>query len=567
MKINVNERNRAFVLFLIFNAWVLFIVVHLFKIQVFSYSKFRSRVSAQTKRTFKLHPKRGTIYDGSGEVLAISVKTKSAAISGKEDQKAMATFRKVSGKIKLSSGKKKEIVGRIKRGNRFIWVKRKLSDKEYLLMKRLNETVENGAPIVFVDEYKRIYPQEERAAHILGGVGIDEQGLAGLEYAMDSQIKGHGGLVNGMVDARQKIFNFEYLEHPQPGKDVYLTIDSTLQYFVEQELAESVHANNAKGGAVIVMESTTGSILAMASYPFYRPDQISKTSNKFLRNKCTSFLYDPGSTFKVVLAASAFENKVVTPQQSVNCRNGKLTISDSTITDTHSFQTLSFEEVIVKSSNVGAATIGLRLGKKRYYQTILKFGFGSKTGIKLPAEENGILNPVSRWNDVSVAFLSHGYEISVTPLQMARAFNVIATGGYLVRPYIIKSIDGNPVRPYERKKVLSDSTCRKLVSIMTEVVKRGTGKKTFIKGVQIAGKTGTAQKLKNGQYIQKHIASFGGFFPAEDPKITMFVMIDEPHPLFYGGDVAAPLFKEIAKKLLVYLNIFPQNNGMNEISI
>ena len=567
MNINRNERNRAFVLFLIFNAWVIFIVVVLFKIQVFSYSKYRSRVSAQTKRTFKLHPKRGTIYDGFGEVLAISIETKSAAISAKNKQKAMATFRNVVKKIKMPSSKQKEIVERIKRGNRFIWLKRKLSENEHQALQYVNDHSENSTPIFFVDEYKRIYPREERAAHILGGVGIDEQGLAGLEYEMDSQIKGHGGLVNGMVDARQKVFNLEYLEYPESGKDVFLTIDSTLQYFVEQELEKNVRQHNAKGGAVIVMDSQSGAILAMASYPFYRPDRISKTSNKILRNKCTSFLDDPGSTFKIVLASSAFENNIVQPHQSVNCRNGKMSVSDRTITDSHSFQTLSFEEVIVKSSNVGAATIGMKLGRNRYYQSILKFGFGSKTGIRLPAEENGILNPVARWNDVSVAFLSHGYEISVTPMQMIRAFNVIATGGYLVRPFIIKNIDGVGARPYKRTKVLSDSTARKMVSIMTEVVKRGTGKKTFIEGIEIAGKTGTAQKLKNGEYIETHIASFGGFFPANNPRITMFVMIDEPRPLFYGGDVAAPLFKTITKKLLVYLNIFPQQNGMNEISV
>jgi cell division protein FtsI (penicillin-binding protein 3) len=547
--------------------WVLVIIGYLFKIQVFSYSKYRSRVSAQTKRTFKLHPKRGTIYDGSGEVLAISVKTKSAALSAKDEVKAMSTFRKVVKKIKLSSGKRKEIIERIKRGNRFIWLKRKLSDREYLKLKSLNKQSRHDTPIFFVDEYRRIYPQEERAAHILGGVGIDEQGLAGLEYEMDSQIKGHGGLVNGMVDARQKVFNLEYIEFPETGKDVYLTIDSTLQYFVEQELRKSVRSYNAKGGAVIVMDTMSGAILAMASYPFYRPDRISKTSSQLLRNKCTSFLYDPGSTFKIVLAASAFENNIVKPHQSINCRNGSMTISDSTITDSHAFQTLSFEEVIVKSSNVGAATVGLRLGKKRYYKSILQFGFGSKTGVRLPAEENGILNPVSKWNDVSVAFLSHGYEISVTPMQMVRAFNVIATGGFLVRPFIIKKVDGVAVRPFKRERVLQDSTCKKLKGIMSQVVKRGTGKKTSIDGISIAGKTGTAQKLKNGKYIEKHIASFGGFFPAGNPRITMFVMIDEPRPLFYGGDVAAPLFKSITKKLLVYLNLFPQSAGVKEISI
>jgi cell division protein FtsI (penicillin-binding protein 3) len=250
-----------------------------------------------------------------------------------------------------------------------------------------------------------------------------------------------------------------------------------------------------------------------------------------------------------------------------NCYNGRYKLEARTITDVHPHEKLSFEDIIIKSSNIGAARIGLRLGKERYFRTIQRFGFGRETGVRLPAEEKGILNPLERWGASSVASISFGYEISVTPLQMARAFNVIASGGYLVSPRLLESVVGMRVRQPGRTRVLSAETYHRLLPILTEVVRRGTGRKTHIEGIDIAGKTGTAHKNIRGKYEKVYIASFGGFFPAQNPRVTVYVIVDEPKGLFYGGDVAAPLFRDVTRKLMISLRVFPEVDGSNEIRI
>lgn len=567
MKINNNERNRAFILFMVISVWIVFIIFTLVKIQVFSYDKYLSRVNAQSKRIFSLHPKRGTIYDSQHEVLAISVKTKSAFLNARDINSAASVFQRIKKLILLDTGTRRAISRRINRGERFIWIKRKLTDVEFRILEQFRSGLKDKTILGFVDEHKRVYPQKTMAAHILGGVGIDEQGLEGIEFGLNHLIKGKGGRVKVLVDARRKVFDLEYLSHPISGKDVYLTIDSSIQYFVERELEEGIKRFKAKGGTVIVMDSRSGAILSMASFPYYFPERIQYTSSRVLRNKAVAFLYDPGSTFKVILAASALENEACYPGQVIDCYHGEMKVRDRTITDIHPFDRLTFEDIIIKSSNVGAARIAMRLGKKRYYESIKNFGFGLKSGIRLPAEERGILNPLDRWTNVSLAFLAHGYEISVTPIQMIRAFNVIASDGYLVTPYILKKIEGVGVPGRERIRILSSATARRVKMIMTEVVNRGTGRKTKFEGIDIAGKTGTAQKIKNGKYIEKHVSSFGGFFPADQPLITMFVLIDEPGNQYYGGDVAVPVFRAIAQKLMVYLKVFPILDGRNEIRL
>ncbi len=567
IKINKKERNRAFILFIVFSIWVLFIVYKLVKIQVFDYTKYISKVKSQCNRIFSLHPKRGTIYDCNGDVLAISIKTKSAFLSNKDKKESMKIYRLLSKKISLTNGERKNIKKRINKDRKFIWIKRKLEDREYKKLKKIKNDLSSKSTLGFVDEYKRIYPQKTLAAHALGGVGVDEQGLCGIEYSVDSLIRGKGGKVKVLIDARGKIFEIEYLKQPVAGKDIFLSIDSSVQFFVEKELKRTVEKFRAKRGSVIVMNSRDSSILAMASYPFYDPSRIKYTSQRVLKNAAVSFLYDPGSTFKIILASSALENGVCYPQQVFNCYNGIFHIKNRTIYDVHPYDKLTFEKIIINSSNIGAARIGLRLGKEKYYRTLKSFGFGSKTGINLPAEEYGILNSLKRWSNISVAFLSFGYEIAVTPIQMVRAFNVIASGGYLIKPNILKGVDRIVLPEVRKVKILSSSTRHIMTSIMIEVVNTGTGKQAKIEGIDIAGKTGTAKKLKNGRYEDCYVSSFGGFFPAQDPRITMFIVIDEPKGKYYGGEVAAPLFKRITKRLLIYLNIFPELDKRNEIRI
>jgi cell division protein FtsI/penicillin-binding protein 2 len=563
MNSNRQGKKRFFVLAIFFFIWIFLIAFKLFDMQVLDYTTYLAKVKAQTNRVEELHSKRGTITDRNGEILAISLLSKSAFISNKDNVLSLAIFKKFCGLLALGNSQKINISKRIRRGEKFIWIKRKLSDDEYLKIRPLALSNDAAGTIDFIDEYRRVYPQKRIASHILGGVGVDEQALGGIETSLDSEIKGRGGKLKVLIDARKKIFQFKVMEQPVTGRDIRLSIDSGLQFFVEKELAAAVEKYQAAGGAVIVMNSRDGQVLAMASNPDYCPENIWSTPLPVLKNKAISFLYDPGSTFKIVLAASALENRVCGRQEMFDCYNGVYMIRDRQITDVHPFAQLSFDDIIIHSSNIGAAQIGRRLGGGKYFQTIEKFGFGRRTGIRLPAEENGILNSPQKWSGVSLAFLSFGYEIAVTPLQMAAAFNVLASGGFFIRPEIIR--DDPPGASQAR--VLTAANQQRLTEILSAVVSRGTGKQAEIAGLEIAGKTGTAHKVKTGKYTGSYVSSFGGFFPARDPQVTVFVMIDEPQGLHFGGDVAAPVFKAIAEKIMLYLRFFPDLPAENEIRL
>ena len=563
MNSNRQGKKRFFVLTIFFFIWIFLIAFKLFNMQVLDYTTYMAKVRAQTNRVEELHPKRGTITDRHGEILAISLLSKSAFISNKDNALSLAVFKKFCGLLALDNSQKMKIVKRIRRGEKFIWIKRKLTDDEYLKIRPLALSKETAGTIDFIDEYRRVYPQNKIASHILGGVGIDEQALGGIETSLDPEIRGRGGKLKVLIDARKKIFQFKYLEQPVAGRDIHLSIDTALQFFVERELAAAVKKYQAVGGAVIVMSSRDGQILAMASNPDYCPENIWRTPLPVLKNRAISFLYDPGSTFKIVLAASALENRVCGRQEMFDCHNGAFMIRDRQITDVHPYGQLSFDDIIIHSSNIGAAEIGRRLGGEKYFQTIEKFGFGRRTDILLPGEENGILNSPKKWSGVSLAFLSFGYEIAVTPLQMAAAFNVLASGGFFIRPEIV--LEDTPGSGQTR--VLSLASQQRLTEILTAVVSRGTGKQAGISGLEIAGKTGTAHKVKMGKYVGSYVSTFGGFFPAHDPQVTVFVMIDEPLGLHFGGEVAAPVFKAIAERIMLYLQLFPDLPAQNEIRL
>jgi cell division protein FtsI (penicillin-binding protein 3) len=572
MDINKGERNRGFLLFLFFCFWVLFVAASLVKIQVLDYGENVARVQSQSNRMFTLHSKRGAIYDSSGEILAISIKTKSAFLSNKNKAESRQLFKRVlRNKIRLTAQERKNILRRIEGEDKFIWIKRKLTEGEYRKLAKIKSTSRGSSSLDFIEEYKRIYPQQATASHILGGVGIDEQGLAGIEYSLESLIRGKDCKVKVEQDARRKVFSLQYLEEPGDGRDVHLTIDSPVQFFVEKELEDTVKKYHAKSGTVIVMDSRDGAILAMANYPDYNPADIKRVPSALLKNKAISFLYHPGSTFKIVLASTALERNICSPQQKFNCYNGVYEVRNLKIFDDHGHDRLSFEDIIIYSSNIGAARIGEKLGRNRLYKGIDKFSFGSRTDIRLPGEERGIFNPLSGWTGVSVAFLSHGYEIAVTPLQMLRAFNALANNGYLIQPYIVKKIDGVILKRPEPQKILSPGTVHRMVAIMTQVVEKGTGKSARIEGMSIAAKTGTTKRISRkkitGAGNDKYVSSFGGFFPANNPRVTMFVVVNEPRGQYYGGHVAAPLFKSIAEKLMIYLEIFPELDNKNEIRL
>lgn len=560
------RRVLALSFFLLF--WLGVIVVRLVSLQLLDYRKYSGRVKAQSEREYDLIPKRGTIFDSRGEILAISVKAKSLAFRNRDTELSLRLLERVWRVIQAPSGQKVAVTKRLRGGDKFVWVKRKLEDSEYGALQAMTVSAAEKEIMDFVDEYRRVYPQKQTAAHILGGVGIDEQPLCGVEQSLDSVIRGKGGKYSVQIDARRKIFQTRLLEEAIPGRDIHLTIDSALQYFVEQALAEAVSNSKALGGAAVVLEAQTGRVLAMASNPVFFPEEISrafKENRETVKNRAVSFLYDPGSTFKVILAAAALESRTCTPDEIIDCGNGTLRVHDLVISDVHTKGQLSFTDVIVHSSNVGAAKVGMRLGADNYYRWIRRFGFGDRSGIPLPGEEAGLLWPPKRWTEVSIAYLAHGYEINVTPLQMARAFNVLAAGGRLLKPEILQGVAGEERRPQPGVPVLSPQTLQQMEGIMRQVVSRGTGTKAEVDGLEIAGKTGTAQKVKDHRYTKDHIASFGGFFPVQRPRITIFVVIDEPVGAYYGGDVAAPVFRAIAEKIIYRMNMFPETGQEREI--
>lgn len=567
MALNRMERSRGLVVFYIILVWGLFLTVMLVKVQIVDYSHNILKVRSQSKRIFDSHPKRGTIYDRNGQILAISVEAYSAFFSNRNPEQTMQLFEKVNRVLHLKSSERKEVWHRIRNGDRFIWIKRKLTTEEHRKLAELQEKEKAADVLGFWKEHKRIYPQGETAAHILGGVGIDEQGLEGIEFALDREIKGQGGQMEALLDARKQVFRFEYIKQPVPGKDVYLTIDTAIQFFVERALNQAVETLSAKGGSVVVMDSRNGELLAMASAPGYHPARLASESRNRIKNRAVSLLYDPGSTFKLVTASAALEENVCYPQQVFDCANGEMRYRGEVITDHKPFSNLTFEEVLIYSSNIGAAKIALKLGRDKFYHAISAFGFGQKTGLPLPAEERGLLHPVKRWSDVSTAFLAFGYEILVTPIQMTQAFNVLASGGCLLPPRLVLRVGNGRLFAGDTFRVISDSTCSRMVSILQEVVTKGTGKKADIAGLEVAGKTGTAKKVVNGKYSRSYMSSFGGFFPAPDPRVTIYVVVDEPQDIYYGGDVAAPLFREIAESVMVYMKIFPKQNRGEEIRL
>ncbi len=539
--------------------WGMLLVGRLFQLQILNYSFYLNRIKEQTYRQINLLAKRGTIFDRNGNILAISVESKSLFLINKDHRLSFQVVQQLKKNIDIPNRNK--IYERIKKGERFIWIKRLLSESEYIKVQNINFSKEEKNIINFLSEYKREYPLKKIAAHILGGVGLDERPLAGIELTQNSSLGGKGGKVEVLLDARRRIFDWKYLEKPQKGSDIYLTIDANLQYFIQKELEQFIFNENASGGAVIVLDSKNGEVLAMASYPDFSPEEISRAKDFQLKNLAVAMLYHPGSTFKIVTASAALESNICFPQQYFNLNNGALKVENLTIRDVHPYSNLSFEEIIINSSNVGAAKIGMILGKEKLFQAIKNFGFSQKTGIELPDEEKGIFSPPNRWSKVSLPFIAHGYEIAVTPLQICRMFNVIASGGLLLTPHLLKKDD------LPAEKILSPGTVQRISKIMVHAVEEGTGKKAIIPGVKIAGKTGTTKIISKNKSNSGYISSFGGFFPAENPIITMFVVIDNPKKGYYGGDVAAPLFRNIAEKILLYLNIIPEINPLSEIRL
>lgn len=550
---------------LVFFCLLAFIVAgRAFQLQVLKRDQLCRLAERQYKNKVPLVPKRGTIYSRGYEELAVTVEVDSIYAEPDAVEDAKLAAKKLAPVLSVS---RKELEERLSASKSFVWLARKVSPS---LIERVKSLDIQG--IGFVKENKRFYPNAELASHVVGFSGIDGSGLGGIELAQDVQIKGKVELIRAERDAlgKRTLPNDFGFEESLAGNSVVLTIDKTIQYTAERELAEAVKKSGAKGGTAIVMDPKSGEVLAMANYPQFNPNDLSSYPQAFLKNRAIVDTYEPGSTFKVFLLAAALEEGVVKPEDTFFCENGSMELAGKVIHDTHKYGTLTVSEIMKFSSNIGASKIAAKLGKERYYGYLTSFGFGSPSGIELRGEGSGILRSVNKWSKLDLANVSFGQGVSVTPLQLTTAFSAIANGGYLMRPYLVKDIldrDGKVIKrnqPQIVEKVIGGDTASKVTDMLKDVVAEGgTGTAAALAGYDVAGKTGTAQKVSEGGrgYGGKHVASFIGFVPAQSPELVVLVAVDEPVGVQYGGVVAAPVFKAIAESSLRYLNTPKKNEG------
>ncbi len=526
--------------------------------------QLQDRADQQKQRVVELAPQRGAILDRNGDPLAISLDAESLyadPVLVPEPEKAAVAL---AGPLKMSQAELKQLLSGKKR---FVWIKRKLDPE---VAKQVRQLKIPG--LQFVAEHKRFYPQGEIGAHVVGFTGLDPKGLEGIELEYDQQLQGEPGRLMSQCDARGRGMATEeqLVQGGAPGHSLQLTIDRSLQYVAEKELARVVKEFKAKSGTVVVMEPSSGKILAMASNPDYNPNLPGNVRTSSRRNRAVTDLDEPGSTFKPFLLAGALEEKIVRPGQKTYCENGRYEVGGKTIRDTKKHGNLTLEEMLKYSSNIGFAKLGKALERERFYSYIHDFGFGEATGLDLPGEAQGLLRPASRWFEIDLAAISFGQGISVTPVQIATAMSAIANGGLLMEPYVVERVvdaEGQTVEqrlPQVRRRVVSEATAKLVREMMVSVTEPGgTGTLAALPGYQVAGKTGTAQKVDpvtGGYSVDKRVSSFIGFVPADVPALVISVTIDEPDGKGYGGVVAAPVFARVAEQSLSYLNILPKGS-------
>ena len=533
--------------------WAVVIESRLVYLQVLQHDALARRADRQQQSTRDLPAKRGEILDRHGRVLAYSVDARTiVAVPTELGDPAQVAATLCQALDDCSRADRRALADRIRRGKQFAYVRRQASPEQ---ARRVEALALDG--ITFITESQRRYPNRELASHLLGYVGTDSVGLGGIESTHDSLIKGKPGTVLVQTDARRHAFS-RVERPPTAGATLELTIDRNLQFIVERELRRGVAENQARAGSAVVMDPRNGEILAMASWPTFNPNVYRDANDEERRNRSVQDLFEPGSIFKIVTASAALEQKLIRPDDLIDARGGTLRVGPHTFTDTHDHGVLSFTDVIVKSSNVGAIKVGLRLGAERLVSYVNAFGFGQRLSLDFPGENPGIVWEASKLSDGAIASVSMGYQVGVTPLQIAAAVSAVANGGELMQPRAVRAVISEGRRTRVPHKVIGRAiepgVAAELTTIMEEVVARGTGTPAKIDGQTVAGKTGTAIKLVNRSYRghSEYNASFVGFLPSRDPVFTIVVAIDSPHGKngYYGGPVAAPIFQRIATAAL-----------------
>jgi cell division protein FtsI (penicillin-binding protein 3) len=561
-------RSRIFIGAVIFGIWTASIQARLVFLQVVERADMQARADRQHLRTLTAPAKRGEIVDRNGNVLAYSVDADSVFADPSEIESPDKVAQLVCAALdECGPRERQEMTQNLRRDSQFVYLARKLSPDEAQRVKALELK-----GVAFIKESRRYYPKKELAAHVLGYVGLDNTGLAGLESTYDTQIRGAEGKILVQTDARRHALSSRVDRPATAGVALELTIDQYLQHIAERELRAGVEANNAAGGTALIMDPNNGEILALANWPTFNPNAFNRSDDRGRRNRAIQDLYEPGSTFKVVTASAALEEGVIDPEDLVDCAPGYITFPGrKPIYDFHRYGVLSFSDVIVKSSNVGAIKVGLRLGPERLGRYVSRFGFGQPIGPDFRGESSGIVWNPAKLDSSALASVSMGYQVAVTPLQMAAAVSSVANGGSLMEPRVVRAFikDGRraTVAPKVIRKTVSPATLAELRMMMEGVVERGTAKLAQINGYTIAGKTGTSSKLVNGHYSRsEYNASFVGFVPSRQPALTIIVVIDSPHHHGYtGGVVAAPIFQRIAEASLRQLGVPPSVNAMSPV--
>jgi cell division protein FtsI (penicillin-binding protein 3) len=552
------SRARRYALLLALLAGFGVVLFRLVNLQVLQAAELTARADRQHQKSVALEGARGTVTDRHGKVLAMNVEVPSIfGVPTSLDSPSNAA-RSLSPVLHL---RREELEKKLRQDKHFVWLARKVEPEQG---RRLEQLSIDGIGMVM--EGRRFYPKGPLLAHVLGFVGMDGVGLEGLERRYESQLHGEKRLTILQRDALGRtVFPKGLREQvPATGQALTLTVDEVIQYIAEKELEEAVDHARAKSGTIIVMDPKTGAILAMAVSPRFDPNAVASLTADRWRNRALTDTYEPGSTMKVVVAAAALEERVMMPGSMLFGENGRMTIANTTIHDHEKLGWMTFAQMIQKSSNIGAAKTGMLLGDQRLYRYLQAFGFGQRTDIDLPGEVAGLLKPPREWRRRSLASISMGQEVGVTPLQMITAVSAIANDGVLMKPYVVAEVrdqKGQAVKeilPQVRRRVVSPATARTLTTIMEGVVTSGTGTKAAIPGFRVAGKTGTAQKVdpRTGTYSSGlSIGSFVGFVPADAPRLAIIVVIDEPQGEAWGGVVAAPVFRRVGEQVMTYMGV------------
>jgi len=554
------KNSRLYLLGAMLLLWCVAICGRLVYLQIFSYGKFVKQAGHQQQRAIPVAAKRGVIYDRAGHELAVSVLVDSAFAVPTEVKDLPTAISLIT---RITGDDYNVVLADCRAHKTFCWVARKASDET---IERINSLKLQG--IHFQKEPKRFYPARDLAAQVLGSVGMEDSGQSGIEHEFDDELRGRAGKMFISVDARKQWFA-DVETQPDPGDNLVLTIDKNIQYIAEKELEQAIHDTQAIAGTVIVENPHTGEILALANRPTFNPNARKQITPAALTNRAVSYVYEPGSTFKLVTISAALEEKVTNPNEVFDCQMGSIVYNGMRIRDSKPHGLLPVWGVLAESSDVGAIKIALRLGEDRFYKYIRAYGFGQQTGIELPGETRGLTKPVSRWSKVSIAAISMGQEIGISPIQLAGLISTFANDGVWMAPRILTgtlppqsdpktALQTIAFHPGASHRVISPYTAAEMRSMMQKVVLEGTGRKAILEGYTSAGKTGTAQKVdpETGAYSKtKYIGSFAGFAPVNNPQVVVAVILDSAVGLHQGGQVSAPVFNRITQQVLEYLHV------------